>query len=439
MVSPSLLRCCLATSLALLFLIAPQTTFSQNSFNVEQVTVLQHETCPGLALEDDILYFCDLASLFSVDVSNPYNPVYLDTIDWNYDPRFDMVQDMVIDGNYLHLATTYEGLLTIDITDPHSLQIASRVPYVFKRRAHAMHRKNDLLFVLTMDSARVFSIADTQAPLLINAYPYNAPIELSTEGDPWYFISEDTVLFTSVVGFLETSLLTKTILPDGSLHTIDSVLISDGPTSGLILHGNILYRGFGHSLEIFTIDAPGTVTRVNVVTTESFIADFKIIGNLLYCISFRAPYTVVYDISEPLEPELIAKYFDPWAGYFYRQIINGEYVFMTTGAIGLHIIKLDSTQTSLPNPQAASFSLSPAYPNPVSPGSTAQVRYSLPSAGNITLLLHDALGRELRRISKRVEPGEHAESIPTVGLTPGVYYYSLLASGQKKTEMLIVR
>lgn len=94
---------------------------------------------------------------------------------------------------------------------------------------------------------------------------------------------------------------------------------------------------------------------------------------------------------------------------------------------------------SVESPTPASFSLSPAYPNPVSAGVAAQVQYSLPTAGNITLLLHDALGRELRRISKRVEPGTHAESIPTAGLTPGVYYYSVLANGQKKTEMLIVR
>ena len=90
-------------------------------------------------------------------------------------------------------------------------------------------------------------------------------------------------------------------------------------------------------------------------------------------------------------------------------------------------------------PSASGIALSQAYPNPVRAGNSAQVQYALPFAGNITMLLHDALGREVRRISKRVEPGTHIERISTAGLPPGVYYHSVLASGQKRTVMLVVR
>ena len=120
-------------------------------------------------------------------------------------------------------------------------------------------------------------------------------------------------------------------------------------------------------------------------------------------------------------------------------LTNDKYGSLYAGTMVNGIYKTAMPVSVGSTPEAAGeFSLE-IHPNPVHAGGAAQVRYGMPIAGNGIFTLHDALGRELRRDARHVEPGTHSKSISTAGLPPGVYYYSILADGQKKTEMLVVR
>jgi hypothetical protein len=83
-------------------------------------------------------------------------------------------------------------------------------------------------------------------------------------------------------------------------------------------------------------------------------------------------------------------------------------------------------------PAAASFAAT-AWPNPATAAVT--VSYALSSAGAVTATLHDALGRELRRVDAgMVDAGEHALPFETASLPAGVYLYRIAHSASGVTS-----
>jgi hypothetical protein len=123
---------------------------------------------------------------------------------------------------------------------------------------------------------------------------------------------------------------------------------------------------------------------------------------------------------------------------YYSTVDNDGYFYVATDS-GLYRTELPVTTIEQTLTIPSSFSLSPAYPNPVSSGGTANIEYSLPAAVNVNLILCNTLGNEVLHITKLVNPGMHTERLSTAGLPPGVYYYTLSAGSNRETRMLIVR
>ncbi|MFZ1730124.1 MAG: T9SS type A sorting domain-containing protein [Bacteroidota bacterium] len=97
---------------------------------------------------------------------------------------------------------------------------------------------------------------------------------------------------------------------------------------------------------------------------------------------------------------------------------------------------------SLPSTNPPALVESPAlYPNSPNPfTSSTTLRYSIPTPMQIHLLVHDALGREIRRFGNAgvTAAGMHTEHLETKGLSPGVYFYTLIAGGQRQTGMMVL-
>lgn len=78
------------------------------------------------------------------------------------------------------------------------------------------------------------------------------------------------------------------------------------------------------------------------------------------------------------------------------------------------------------------------YPNPFNPSTT--IRYSLSKPQRVFLIVTDLYGREVRRLLNgtfRVA-GSHRVQFDAAGLPSGVYFYSLIAGGQRMTRKMVV-
>lgn len=87
----------------------------------------------------------------------------------------------------------------------------------------------------------------------------------------------------------------------------------------------------------------------------------------------------------------------------------------------------------------ADFSLQQNYPNPFNP--STKISFSIPFAGNISLKVYNELGAEVETLVDGFRnPGMHEVSFNASGLSSGVYFYRIQASGFTETrKMLLIK
>ncbi len=87
----------------------------------------------------------------------------------------------------------------------------------------------------------------------------------------------------------------------------------------------------------------------------------------------------------------------------------------------------------------AGFHLAQNYPNPFNPATT--IRYTLPAAARVRLVVYDAIGEEVATLVDGTRTaGNHEAVFATRGESTGTYYYRLSAGQQTETRtMLLVK
>jgi len=84
-----------------------------------------------------------------------------------------------------------------------------------------------------------------------------------------------------------------------------------------------------------------------------------------------------------------------------------------------------------------SFELSHNYPNPFNGATT--IKFSLPEAGEISLVIYDILGREVARpVSGYHEAGNHSVTVDMGDAGSGVYFYRLVTSNTTINRSMIL-
>ncbi len=83
------------------------------------------------------------------------------------------------------------------------------------------------------------------------------------------------------------------------------------------------------------------------------------------------------------------------------------------------------------------FALEQNYPNPFNP--ITEITYSIPHTGRVSLIVYDALGREVKVLVNNIqEPGRYTVSFVGGGLASGIYYYTISAGKYFETKKMIL-
>jgi hypothetical protein len=131
----------------------------------------------------------------------------------------------------------------------------------------------------------------------------------------------------------------------------------------------------------------------------------------------------------------------PGHGYWVKVDTIGVLILSSTPSLASaagRIIITPTGELPPPSPDAgmpsamlrvpAQFSLEQNYPNPFNPSTV--VRYSLPAISRVTLKVYDILGREVATIVDATQnAGGHAAEWNASGVSSGLYFYTLRASG----------
>ena len=81
------------------------------------------------------------------------------------------------------------------------------------------------------------------------------------------------------------------------------------------------------------------------------------------------------------------------------------------------------------------YALSQNYPNPFNP--STEIRFDLPEAVHVRLVVYDVIGREAARLVDEALPaGQHRATWDATGLPNGTYFYRLTAGAFTETKAL---
>lgn len=112
------------------------------------------------------------------------------------------------------------------------------------------------------------------------------------------------------------------------------------------------------------------------------------------------------------------------------------------GATYLQNINITATAAmeftvGIPTIHSTVINLSQNYPNPFNHTST--VTYSLVSAAEVGLKIVDLAGREVfDQNYGKINPGQHTLILDATKLSPGIYFYSITASGSTVTRKMVI-
>ncbi len=88
-------------------------------------------------------------------------------------------------------------------------------------------------------------------------------------------------------------------------------------------------------------------------------------------------------------------------------------------------------------PRVTDLTLAQNSPNPASQSAT--IRFTLPSASPVTLVVYDLMGREVARLVDRtLDAGAHAATLDATALSSGTYVYRLVTPSGALTRTLVV-
>lgn len=85
----------------------------------------------------------------------------------------------------------------------------------------------------------------------------------------------------------------------------------------------------------------------------------------------------------------------------------------------------------------AGFQVEQNYPNPFNPSTT--IAFTVPTAGTVTVQVHDALGRLVTELlNERMESGRHEVEWNAAGSSSGIYFYTVRSGAQFRTRKLVL-
>lgn len=96
-------------------------------------------------------------------------------------------------------------------------------------------------------------------------------------------------------------------------------------------------------------------------------------------------------------------------------------------------VGVENISTEIPS----TYSLSQNFPNPFNP--VTNVKFSIVKAGQVNLIVYDAMGREVETlVNERLQTGTYETSFNGSMLNSGVYFYKLITDGFTETKKMIL-
>ena len=342
-------------------------------------------------------------------------------------PNFEAPADADTDGDYVVVVRatsgtgarvkTAEQTITVTVTD-----VDGEAPGV---------PAAPVVSPASVTNLNVSWTAPTNAGPPITDYDYRHRVTLS-QGS-WTEVTTTTItgLGTTIEGLAEDTeydVQVRATNDEGTSGWSDSGMGMRGTESGAIANApENLQATAGDAQATLTWSAPNNEVGADIT---GYAYRYKESGG---------DFTAYTDIPESGPGEANAR------SYTVTELTNGvEYVFQVRalnehgGGLPAEVVVMLPTVTNTENEELpAEVTLSPNYPNPFNPETT--IRYALPQAGEVRLVVYDLLGHEVAILVEGSKPaGNHTVRFRAGNLASGLYVYRLQAQDKTIVRTMIL-
>jgi len=205
--------------------------------------------------------------------------------------------------------------------------------------------------------------------------------------------------------------------------------------SNILYRNNMIFNNSWINLKCVgtssNITAIGTVVRAKAVINSTPIWQLRQVSG---CTGFNAQnsFNIEFGLGDAL---IIDSLIFEWPSGLMDVYTNVDvrFFYKAVEAVGLNPV-LTTIQTSTFNP--VSVELHQNYPNPFNPSTT--IEYYLPYAGEVTFVLLNVLGQEVKTIENIYKnSGYYNYNLEMKDFSSGVYFYNLKINNYSKTKKLI--
>jgi hypothetical protein len=220
-----------------------------------------------------------------------------------------------LNGDYLYTTVEeglYLALVTIDITDPGSALVVSRLAVPASLRHVAL--QGGILAGLGGGSMCVFDVTDPSAPTLINTLPIT--------GIDRGLAMKGPIVYAAMYDGTDTSIEAYEVDP---FSYYGSTLMS-GEVWDLTVTGDTLYAQKFNSIQIFDITDPYNPAASGTYILAGVSDESEAFGNILYSVDYNG--LEIADITDPQAPVFISTIPIVTPDYFDQVAIDGMYVFI---------------------------------------------------------------------------------------------------------------
>jgi len=296
----------------------------------------------SVAVKDSFAYVLTRSSTCGfhvINISNPYNPV-IDTFIWQ------IGRDISISGSYAYLSTDYAlKFRIIDISNPHNPQFAGYFDSpVGVYHAHVI---GTIAYLATGLGLRIVDISDPMNAQELGFFPGRGR-DIFVKDTIAYFVDRDTDL---------KILNVSTPSSPQQLATY----VTPGISNEVCISGSYAYVTNDKGLWIIDVSDQSFPREVGRCYTTTPVYDISLSGSYAYTTT-RYSGLVVFDISDPLNPGIVASLDLPPCQYHCGLDITGHYCYVANGYYGLKVVDIS---------------------NPLSPYVTGQCTVQIPYAYDV--------------------------------------------------------
>lgn len=245
----------------------------------------------GIDFMGDYLFVTTDFSVYSIDISDPYHPSFMDELNLGT----DLLNQQVLNGNLLYVETSSQGLKLIDVSDPSNLTLSGSSSYLSGARFCI---QGDYLYGVTSSSLKILNISDPGSISFAGSLPLTGyPQDLAVQGNIAYVARMST---------------------DGGMQTIDisnpsspvDISIYPGNFQHIKVNSNYVYLTFSSEFTILDASDSSAVTYKGGFEMPGFVSQVTASGNYLYAGSNGLRVIDISDSTHPVQTGYLDLYGD---------------------------------------------------------------------------------------------------------------------------------